>query len=131
LAIEPRDPFSDIRVIEFALSLPLDQLAGQGWPKLILRRAMEGLLPPSVVWRRGKEHLGMAFNKALFEQWQRWREALGGGIRGLAYVSSSRRSEKRNQNTRKALDFQARITLFCLFCWLRRNRCSGFMRVGD
>jgi asparagine synthase (glutamine-hydrolysing) len=131
LAIEPRDPFMDLRVIRFALSLPLEQLEAGGWPKLILRRAMEGLLPHQVVWRRGKEHLGMKFNEALFEHWPGWREALGDGITGLAYVSASGRSGKRNQNTRKALDFQARITLFSLFCWLRRNRCSGFRRVGD
>ena len=58
LAIEPRDPFMDLRVINFCLSLPASQLQFDGWPKIILRRAMAGMLPDSVRWRTGKEHLG-------------------------------------------------------------------------
>jgi asparagine synthase (glutamine-hydrolysing) len=124
LAIEPRDPFMDIRVIRFALSLPLAQLQAGGWPKLILRRTMAGLLPHELVWRRGKQHLGVAFTKALFQQWPGWREELGDGITGIACVSSAGLGGERKPNTRKALDFQARTTLFYLSCWLRRNRYS-------
>lgn len=131
LAMEPRDPFRDIRIIRFALSLPLSQLQADGWPKLILRRAMAGLLPREVIWRRGKEHLGPAFTRALFRHWPGWRDEVGDGLPGIAYVKSFGRTAERNQNTRKALDFQARTTLFYLFCWLRRTRCSGFRRVGD
>lgn len=65
LAIEPRDPFMDIRLISFILSLPVEQLQGEGWPKLIIRRAMAGILPETVLWRSGKEHLGMDFTLAL------------------------------------------------------------------
>lgn len=64
LAIEPRDPFMDLRVVTFCLSLPGSQLESGGWPKMILRRAMQGLLPDSVRWRRGKEHLGWQFTQA-------------------------------------------------------------------
>jgi asparagine synthase (glutamine-hydrolysing) len=60
LAIEPRDPFTDLRLINFCLSLPPQQLQKNGWPKYILRRAMRGRLPETVLWRRGKEHLGWA-----------------------------------------------------------------------
>ena len=131
LAIEPRDPFTDIRVIRFALSLPLNQLQADGWPKLIQRRAMDGLLPQGVVWRRGSSHLGPAFTHALLEHWPGWRDALGNGLTAIAYVSSSPRFRRRNQKMWKALDFQARFTLFNLSCWLRRNRCSDSRRVGD
>ena len=58
LAIEPRDPFCDLRLIEFCASLPPDQCQDDGWPKVILRRASAGLLPDRVRWRLGKEHLG-------------------------------------------------------------------------
>jgi asparagine synthase (glutamine-hydrolysing) len=67
LAIEPRDPFMDLRVVNFCLSLPGAQLESGGWPKIILRRAMQGLLPDSVRWRRGKEHLGWRFTSALLQ----------------------------------------------------------------
>lgn len=66
LAIEPRDPFMDLRVIEFCLSLPQEQLQRDGWPKLILRRALQDKLPDEVRWRRGKEHVGWMFTKALW-----------------------------------------------------------------
>src|SRR4029079_15584553 len=67
LAIEPRDPFMDCRLIQFALSLPLEQLQQDGWPKFLLRRSMNGLVPDQVRWRRGKEHLGAFWSGQLFE----------------------------------------------------------------
>jgi asparagine synthase (glutamine-hydrolysing) len=62
--IEPRDPYMDVRVIEFCLSLPVEQLQDDGWPKMIQRRAMAGLLPDSVRWKRGRDHVGWRFAAA-------------------------------------------------------------------
>jgi asparagine synthase (glutamine-hydrolysing) len=59
--IEPRDPFLDTRVLEFCLSLPVTQLHDDGWPKLILRRLMVGVLPDSVLWKTGRHHVGWRF----------------------------------------------------------------------
>ncbi len=74
--VEPRDPFMDQRVQAFCLSLPMNQLQVDGWPKMILRRAMYGLLPNDVRWRRGKQHLGVTFTNALRAQWPDWKEPL-------------------------------------------------------
>jgi asparagine synthase (glutamine-hydrolysing) len=54
IPIEPRAPFLDYRVVEFAFQLPLEYLIHNGWHKWILRNAMQDLLPDSVVWRRAK-----------------------------------------------------------------------------
>lgn len=59
--IEPRDPFLDIRVLAFCLSLPAEQLHGDGWPKLILRRVMRGALSDSVLWKTGRHHVGWRY----------------------------------------------------------------------
>ena len=67
--IEPRDPFMDIRVIQFALSLPSSQMQDGGWPKTVLRRAMEGRIPAEIAWRRGKSHVGWAFMTKLIAHW--------------------------------------------------------------
>ena len=75
LAIEPRDPFMDLRVINFCIALPGSQLESGGWPKILLRRAMQGLLPDTVRWRRGKQHLGWCFTKQLLEYWPDWRSS--------------------------------------------------------
>lgn len=64
-AIEARDPFLDLRVIRFCLSLPWPMLQRDGWPKTILRHSMTGLMPEGVIWRRGKDHLGWAFTEEL------------------------------------------------------------------
>lgn len=75
IGIEPRDPFLDRRLLEFCLSLPPEQLQENGWPKIILRRAMAELLPDTVRWRPGKEHLGFSFTKRLLQSGSR----CGGG----------------------------------------------------
>jgi len=72
LAIERRDPFLDIRLLSFCLLLPHSQLQANGWPKIVLRRAMQGKLPQSVIWRPGKVHLGWDFTHALFAGWVDW-----------------------------------------------------------
>lgn len=52
--IEPRYPFWDKELLLFCLGLPASEKLGNGWTRLILRQAMEGILPPEVQWRRDK-----------------------------------------------------------------------------
>jgi asparagine synthase (glutamine-hydrolysing) len=59
--IEPRDPFLDVRLLEFCLSLPPEQIHAEGWPKWLLRRAMGGMLPDPVRWKTGRDHVGWRF----------------------------------------------------------------------
>jgi len=63
--VEPRHPFLDRELIEFCAWLPNPLRVAGGWPKWALRAAMAPYLPPTVAWRRGKEHLGWRFNLAL------------------------------------------------------------------
>ena len=71
-AIECRDPFMDVRVLELSLRLPGDILHRDGWRKMILRRAMRGLLPDAIIWRRGKEHVGWQFTRELVHRFPRY-----------------------------------------------------------
>lgn len=75
--IETRCPFLDRRLIEFSLAIPVEQKLAQGWTRLILRRAMEGILPPEVQWRVGKGDL--AYN-VVFRLRDRDRETLRRGL---------------------------------------------------
>ena len=63
--VTPRYPFFDRRVIEYCLSLPDEEKLADGWSRLVLRRAMEGILPREVQWRVGKSNLSPAFAAAL------------------------------------------------------------------
>jgi asparagine synthase (glutamine-hydrolysing) len=52
--IETRHPFLDTRLVEYCLAIPPQQKLNQGWSRMILRRAMEGILPKDIQWRSTK-----------------------------------------------------------------------------
>ena len=66
-SIEARYPFFDRRLMEFCLAIPLEQKFRQGYPRAILRHAMEGVLPPEVQWRLSKAKLGSNFHRNLVQ----------------------------------------------------------------
>jgi asparagine synthase (glutamine-hydrolysing) len=51
---EVRLPFLSHLLVEFALSLPASYMISGGWTKYITRKAMENVVPESVVWRPDK-----------------------------------------------------------------------------
>ncbi|MBZ9813101.1 lasso peptide isopeptide bond-forming cyclase [Mesorhizobium sp. CA7] len=52
--VEPRYPFWDKPLVEFCLALPGEEKLRDGFGRHVLRRAMQGILPPAVQWRRDK-----------------------------------------------------------------------------
>lgn len=48
--IELRDPTMDRRVLEFCFGIPDDQFVRNGVDRLLIRRAMEGRMPPNVLY---------------------------------------------------------------------------------
>ena len=81
--IESRHPFFDRRLLEFCLALPADQKMFEGWTRIVLRRAMEGILPEAIRWRPGKSNLSPNFAHSLIV---RDRERLDKWIRAYAPV---------------------------------------------
>ena len=53
-SLELRYPFWDKRLVEFCLSLPPEQKLSQGWSRIVMRRAMQNILPLEVQWRASK-----------------------------------------------------------------------------
>ncbi len=53
-SLELRYPFWDKRLVEFCFSLPPEQKLSQGWTRIVMRRAMEDILPPEIQWRTSK-----------------------------------------------------------------------------
>ena len=51
--------------MELCLALPADQKLRGGWSRLVMRRAMDGLLPESVRWRSSKANLAPNFKRRL------------------------------------------------------------------
>jgi asparagine synthase (glutamine-hydrolysing) len=73
--LEVRLPFLDHKLVEFCISLPDSFWIQDGWHKYVMRKAIEGVVPPSIQWRADK--MGYA---APLDQWLRgplraWAEA--------------------------------------------------------
>ena len=124
VGVRAADPYLDLRVVSLCLRLPDDQLVGDGWPKLIARRATAGLLPDEVRWRRGREHLGWAYTSALLEG---SRDTVLGSLETNLnlldpYVDSARvKSLLVDFDVWDAAAKELAYTLFCLGEWLRRH----------
>lgn len=69
-SLELHYPFCDRRLVEFCLALPPAEKLHQGWTRSILRRAMAGILPPEVQWRKGKGNLSANFLQKLKDEEQ-------------------------------------------------------------
>ncbi|MBW4602450.1 MAG: lasso peptide isopeptide bond-forming cyclase [Calothrix sp. FI2-JRJ7] len=67
-SIEARHPFMDKRLIEFCLALPAEQKLSQGWGRMVMRRALEGILPEKVQWRGGKADASDNFDEGLLKR---------------------------------------------------------------
>lgn len=65
--IEPRHPFYDKRLLEFCLSLPVEQKRQDGFDRLILRRAMENIIPEGIRQRIIKTDLGPNFDNNMLK----------------------------------------------------------------
>ena len=55
MGVEPRSPYTDRRVLEFAIRMPAEAKTYTHWFKLVMRMSMAGKLPESVRWRRERE----------------------------------------------------------------------------
>ena len=64
-SLEQRFPFQDKRLLEFCLSLPPTQKLHDGWNRMVMRRAMNGILPEEVRWRGGKTDMSPMFRYVL------------------------------------------------------------------
>lgn len=72
--IETRNPFWDIRLVEFIMSLPPEVIAGNGLPKQIMRDAMQDLLPVSVTGGLSKPLLASFWRLGIVKQQNDLRE---------------------------------------------------------
>lgn len=55
--MEQRDPTADVRLLEYCMGIPVEQDTYEGGQRMLIRRAMSGILPETVRWNtiRGKQ----------------------------------------------------------------------------
>jgi asparagine synthase (glutamine-hydrolysing) len=69
MGVEPRSPFSDRRLIEFAVQMPVEMKLFAGWYKHLLRASAKDFLPEKVRWRRDVgSHPGWKFYEQMIAQ---------------------------------------------------------------
>lgn len=66
-SVEPRYPFFDKRLMEFCLALPKEQKFCGIYDRIVMRRAMENILPSKIQYRSSKGALGINFKKNMLE----------------------------------------------------------------
>jgi len=69
---ETRLPFLDYDLVDFVARLPEPAIVGDGWQKLILRRAGEGLVPREVLWRADKMGYAAPLDRWLRDGMKSW-----------------------------------------------------------
>jgi asparagine synthase (glutamine-hydrolysing) len=121
-SLEVRCPFLDQEVVEFLSGLPAEMLRRRGGGKRLLRRAVAGLLPPSVL-RLPKAGFGLDLPSFLGRALGAYaREVLLGGTasaRGWFLPSHVRLLVERHERGRKDLSGQL-WTLILFELWCRR-----------
>lgn len=77
--LEARDPTADRRVAEFCLSIPEDQYFFNGKSRMLIRRAMSGILPDSVRWNteRGLQAADIHTRLVNADDWKNLRNLVG------------------------------------------------------
>ena len=74
----------DKRLVEYCLSLPSNQSYYKGWSRIIMRRAMEGIVPAEIQWRAGKTHSGAPYRHIVLTRSATQLEELGSQLETVA-----------------------------------------------
>jgi len=126
--LEPRYPFFDRRLVEFCLALPAEQKLSDGWTRIVLRRAMAGVLPDAVRWRSRKSDLSPAFAHSVltFER-KRLDEIVfadSSVVEPYVDMKRVRATWQRGLKTQNAADLFAVWRVASLALWLRREEVA-------
>ncbi len=90
--IEYRYPLLDVRIIEYCLGLPADQLVRSGWNRYLFRSTLDGILPKDICWNSDlkKEPAKALFKDALMnEARQKYKQVVASRHAGTMTPSST------------------------------------------
>jgi asparagine synthase (glutamine-hydrolysing) len=128
-SVEVRYPFYDTRLVEFCLALPPEQKLHRGWGRMVLRRAMAGILPEEIRWRTTKGRPGDAAAWSLLMRDRKLLEETiledTRSIEQYVDIDNLRRTYYRylTSGEPKVADIIVRVMALAL--WLRREKASS------
>jgi asparagine synthase (glutamine-hydrolysing) len=89
--VELRHPFFDRRLVEYCLALPSHLKLRDGWSRIVMRMAMDGIVPQEVQWRSDKSNLSSNFTNGIWHFERKRLEHLRQGSPALCgYVDHHR-----------------------------------------
>lgn len=125
-SLQMRFPFFDRRLMEFCLALPPEQKLSQGWPRVILRRAMADILPEDIRWRYTKANFNPSILHGLLNHEQGTLERVVHSelqiIEPYVNIPEVRAAYHRfsSQRSHRMIDSQTVYSAVILALWLQR-----------
>ena len=86
VGVDLRDPTKDQDLVEFCVSVPLEQLCRGGQTRWLLRRAMAGVLPPEIIDCKSKGYQSADWFEQVGAELPQWREE----VAALAHCAAAR-----------------------------------------
>lgn len=126
-SMETSHPFLDRRLVEVCLSIPWSEKVRQGIPKSLLRSAMKGTLPDTVVERGFAESPHWLFKAALLRTMGPWLDGLLRADRQSAHPFLDVASLRQSIHKARGGGFPARDPLYgaTMLAWLHRLDSAG------
>ncbi|HTY36185.1 MAG TPA: asparagine synthase (glutamine-hydrolyzing) [Bacteroidota bacterium] len=72
-SVEARVPFLDHRMVEYSMTIPQEFKIKNGEPKYILKKAVEGIVPENIIYRK-KQGFAAPVNEWLRNEWSSFAE---------------------------------------------------------
>ena len=133
--LDLRYPFFDRRLAEFCLALPPEQKLASGYPRMIARRALAGVLPEEVRWRSGKADFSPNFMRGLLGLDRELVEDVvlrdPSTIEAYVDVAALRDAYRRCAGRGVQPEALAVWGAVTLALWLRRTKLGTMNRRGD
>ena len=73
-SVEARVPFLDHRLVEYSMTIPKQLKFRKGEPKYILKKAVEGIIPNNIIYRK-KQGFAAPVNEWLRSEWSSFAES--------------------------------------------------------
>ncbi len=121
-SVEGRDPFLDHRLAEFVFRLPQSLRIKNGISKYVLKRAVEGLIPDEIIYRR-KQGFAAPMNEWMKEELHDWlrSEIMGSRLVTEKFLEASHIEKLLSIHKSGRVDFgQLLWNLLNLTLWYKR-----------
>jgi asparagine synthase (glutamine-hydrolysing) len=130
---ERRYPFLDQSLVEFLLAIPARQLLRPGQRRSLMRRALSGIVPAEVLWRKTKGFVTKRVLTAFDDNWPELEALLSAPLsEKLKYIDAARfLANLRAAKNGEARHMMCLLKTLYLEAWLRNVVDRGLLDVAS